>query len=99
MEVEESPIRRVAVGVGAITVCAAVTDLNCKGASRFIEKCKVEDRVTHRKLVISGRTAQFKAELEQAMPKWEIIVGPAEAALVTGFLPGFAEELKDPPET
>ena len=74
-------------------------NLDCKGTSRFIEKCKVEDRVTHRKLVISGRTAQFKAELEQAMPKWEIIVGPAEAALVTGFLPGFAEELKDLPET
>ena len=69
-------------------------NLNCEGTNRFIEKCGIEDRVKHRKLVISGRTSQFKAELEQALPKWEIIVGPAEAALIAGFLPGFAEELK-----
>ena len=74
-------------------------NLNCKGTSRFIEKCRIEDRVKHRKLVISGRTAQFKAELEQAMPKWEIIVGPAEAALIPGFLPGFAKKLKKLSET
>ena len=69
-------------------------ELNCEDTSRFIKKSKIEERVRHRKLVIPGRTAQFKAELEQALPEWDIIVGPAESALIAGFLPGFAEKLK-----
>ncbi len=73
--------------------------LNCEDTRQFIEKCGIEDRVKHRKLVISGRTAQFKAELEQALPKWEIIVGPEEAARMVGFLPEFAERLKRLSET
>jgi acetyl-CoA decarbonylase/synthase complex subunit gamma len=72
---------------------------NSESTRRFIETCRIEDRVTHRKLVISSRNAQFKAELEQALPKWEIIVGPPEAAQIAGFLPGFAEKLKNPSET
>ncbi len=69
-------------------------NLNCENTSRFVEKCGIEDRVKHRKLVISGRSAQFKAALEKALPKWEIIVGPAEAALIAGFLPEFAGKLR-----
>lgn len=74
-------------------------NLNCEDTSRFIKKCGIEDRIRHRKLVISGRSAQFKAELEQALPEWEIVVGPAEAELIAGFLPDFAGELKNLPET
>ena len=73
--------------------------LNCEDTRQFIKKCGIEDRVKHRKLVISGRTAQFKAVLEQALPKWEIIVGPEEAARMVGFLPEFAEKLKRLSET
>ncbi|MBW1678619.1 MAG: hypothetical protein JRJ08_00495 [Deltaproteobacteria bacterium] len=66
---------------------------------QFIKKCEIEDRVKHRKLVIPGRAARFKAELEQALPNWEIIVGPEEAARIVGFLPEFAERLKKLSET
>jgi len=66
---------------------------------QFIKKCEIEDRVKHRKLVIPGRAARFKAELEQALPKWEIIVGPEEAARIVGFLPEFAKKLKELSET
>ncbi|OEU76507.1 MAG: hypothetical protein BA864_09365 [Desulfuromonadales bacterium C00003093] len=73
--------------------------LDSKSTSRFIKECRIKDRVNHRKLVIPGRTAQFKAELEQTLPEWEIIVGPVESALIAGFLPGFAEDLKNLSET
>ncbi len=73
--------------------------LNCEDTRQFIKKCGIEDRVKHRKLVISGRSAQFKAELEQALPEWEIIVGPDEAAHIASFLPEFAEKLKKLSET
>ena len=68
--------------------------LDCEGTSQFIKKCKIEDRVKHRKLIISGRSAQFQAGLEQALPKWEIIVGPEEAAHIAGFLPEFSGKLR-----
>jgi acetyl-CoA decarbonylase/synthase complex subunit gamma len=74
-------------------------ELDSKGITRFINKYKGEDKVNHRKLVISGRSAQFKAELEQALPEWEIIVGPEEAARIVGFLPEFAKKLKKLSET
>ena len=67
--------------------------LNCEDTRQFIKKCGIEDRVKHRKLAISGRSAQFKAELEQALPEWEIIVGPDEAAHIASFLPEFAKKL------
>ena len=68
--------------------------LSADDTGKFIKKCGIEDRVKHRKLVIPGRAARFKVELEQALPDWEIIVGPEEAARVMGFLPEFAKELK-----
>jgi len=73
--------------------------LSCNDTSQFIKKCGIENRVKHKKLVIPGRTARFKAELEQALPKWEIIVGPDESAQIAGFLPEFAEKLKKLSET
>ncbi len=66
---------------------------NAASTIQFIEKCKLEERVDHKKLVISARNAEFKAELENALPEWEIFVGPGEAALLHGFLPEFANSL------
>jgi len=73
--------------------------LSCDDTRQFIKKCGIENRVKHRKLVIPGRTARFKAELDQALPKWEIIVGPDEAVRIAGFLPEFANKLKKLSET
>jgi len=56
--------------------------LDSKSTARFIQECGIGDRVNRRNLVIPGRNAQFKAELERALPEWEIIVGLAEAALI-----------------
>ncbi|WP_419655745.1 CO dehydrogenase/acetyl-CoA synthase (corrinoid Fe-S protein) [Desulfosarcina variabilis str. Montpellier] len=62
---------------------------------RFVKKCKLEERVDHRTLVISARNAEFKAQLENALPEWEIVVGPGEAVHLSGFLPELAEELRE----
>jgi len=77
---------------------AQLGKLSGDDTGQFIKKCGIEDRVKHRKLVIPGRAARFKAELEQALPDWEIIVGPEEAARIVGFLPEFAKELKELPK-
>ena len=62
---------------------------------RFIKQCKLEERVDHRTLVISARNAEFKAQLENALPEWEIVVGPGEAVHFAGFLPELAKELRE----
>ena len=53
----------------------------------FIRKCGIEDRIKHRRLIIPGKVARIKGELEEALPDWEIIVGPREATAIPGFLP------------
>lgn len=62
---------------------------------RFIKQCKLEERVDHRTLVISARNAEFKAQLENALPEWEIVVGPGEAVHLSGFLPELADQLRE----
>jgi acetyl-CoA decarbonylase/synthase complex subunit gamma len=68
-------------------------DFNANGTAQFIRDCKLEERVDHRKLVISERNAPLKGALEKALPEWEVVVGPDRADRLYGFLPGFAKEL------
>ena len=61
----------------------------------FIKKCGIADKVKHRKLVIPGKVARIKGELEDALNlEWEIIVGPKETTGIGAYLPSFAKELK-----
>jgi len=39
-----------------------------------------------KRLVIPGAVASISGELEEELPGWEIIIGPREAAHITGFL-------------
>jgi acetyl-CoA decarbonylase/synthase complex subunit gamma len=82
-----------AEGLGVLTAWAA-GKFSGDAIGPFIKKSGIEDRVKHRKLVIPGKVARIKGELEDALPGWEIIVGPREATAITGFLPEFAKKLK-----
>lgn len=57
--------------------------------AKFIKEDGIEDKVKSRKLLIPGKVAVLKGDLEENLPGWEIIVGPAEAM----FLPKFLKEL------
>jgi len=35
--------------------------------------------VNHRRLIIPGKVARIRHELTEALPDWEIIVGPGDA--------------------
>jgi len=58
----------------------------------FIKKSGIEDRVKHRRLVIPGKVARIKSELEEALPGWEIIVGPREASEIPAYLPNLVKK-------
>lgn len=80
-------------GLGVLTGWAA-GKFTGDSVGPFIKKCGVGDKVKNKKLVIPGKTARIKGELEEALPDWEIIVGPREASEIAGFLPEYAANLK-----
>ncbi len=80
-------------GLGVLTGWAA-GKFTGDAIGPFVKKSGVADRVKHRKLVIPGKVARIKGELEEALPDWEITVGPREASEIPAFLPGFAAKLK-----
>lgn len=58
------------------------------GASigKFIKESGLEERLQRKRLVIPGYVSQISGELEEALPGWEILVGPQEAADLEGFI-------------
>ncbi len=83
-----------AEGLGVLTAWAA-GKFGGDSVGAFIKKCGIEDKVKHRKLVIPGKVARIKGELEDALDlKWEIIIGPRETTGIGAFLPEFAKQLK-----
>ena len=51
----------------------------------FIQE-QVEPKVKCRKLVIPGKVAVLKGDIEAKLPGWEVIVGPREAVQLVKFL-------------
>jgi acetyl-CoA decarbonylase/synthase complex subunit gamma len=81
-------------GLGVLTAWAA-GKFSGDSVGVFIKKSGISDKVKHRKLVIPGKVARIKGELEDALNlEWEIIVGPRETTGIPAFLPGFAKQLK-----
>ena len=52
----------------------------------FVKKCGIEDRISHRSLIIPGYAAQESGGLEEELPGWKIQVGPREAAHIPAYL-------------
>ena len=61
----------------------------------YVKKSGVEGKVKHRKLIIPGKVARIKGELEEALPGWEIIVGPREASEIPAYLPALVKQWKN----
>ena len=83
-----------AEGLGVLTAWAA-GKFSGDSVGTFIKKCGIEDKVKHRKLVIPGKVARIKGELEDALNlEWEVVIGPRETTGIPAFLPAFAKQLK-----
>jgi acetyl-CoA decarbonylase/synthase complex subunit gamma len=81
-------------GLGVLTAWSA-GKFSGDSVGAFIKKSGIRDKVKHRKLVIPGKVARIKGELEDALSlEWEVVVGPRETTGIAAFLPGFAKQLK-----
>ena len=88
-ELERSgvPLNLVINDAGGLSVLAswAAGKFSGNSISEYIKE-NVEPKVKCRRLVIPGKVAVLKGDLEAKLPGWEIIVGPREAVQLVKFL-------------
>jgi acetyl-CoA decarbonylase/synthase, CODH/ACS complex subunit gamma len=71
-----------------IVECEGMSVLTAWAAGKFngakiaaaVKASGIETQVKTRKLIIPGHVSQISGELEDALPGWQVVVGPAEAS-------------------
>ncbi|MDR3304843.1 MAG: acetyl-CoA decarbonylase/synthase complex subunit gamma [Clostridiales Family XIII bacterium] len=72
-------------GYSVLTAWAA-GKLSAGSIARFIKDQEIENKIKNRDLMIPGKVAVLKGELEESLPDWNIIVAPNEAVSLVKFL-------------
>ncbi len=80
-------------GLGVLTGWAA-GKFTGDSVGAMVKKSGIENRVKNKKIVLPGRVARIKGELEDALPGWEVVIGPREAAGIGAFLPEYVKSLR-----
>jgi len=52
----------------------------------FVKQTELEALIRNRRIVIPGYVAQISGELEEALPGWEVLVGPPDAGDIESFV-------------
>lgn len=76
-------------GLSVLTAWAA-GKLSSSTIAKFFEEQDITGKVKTRKLIIPGKVAVLKGELEAKLPDWEIIIAPNEAVQLVKFMKDFA---------
>ena len=88
-ELERSgvPVNLVISDAGGLSVLTAwaAGKLSSTSVSKFFQE-NVEDKIKSRKLIIPGKVAVLKGDIEAKLPGWEVIVAPLEAVQLVKFL-------------
>lgn len=79
-------------GLSVLTSWAA-GKFSSNSIAKFVQE-NVEPKVKCRKLVIPGKVAVLKGDLEAKLPGWEIIIAPLEAVQLVKFLKDLQAEGK-----
>jgi len=72
-------------GYSVLTAWAA-GKLSASSIARFYKELEIENKIKSRKLIIPGKVAVLKGEIEESLPGWEIIVAPGEAVALVKFM-------------
>ena len=76
-------------GLSVLTAWAA-GKLSSTSIAKFFEEQKIEEKVKSRKLIIPGKVAVLKGEIEAKLPGWEVIIAPNEAVQLVKFMKDYA---------
>lgn len=63
-----------------------------KSIAKAVKDFAVEEKLKTREIVIPGKVAVLKADIEDELPGWKVVVGPDEAALLPKFLRDYADK-------
>jgi acetyl-CoA decarbonylase/synthase, CODH/ACS complex subunit gamma len=80
-------------GLGVLTAWAA-GKFSGDSIAPFVRKSGIESKVNHRRIIIPGKVARIRGELMEALPEWEIIVGPGDANEIPAYLPNLVKSWK-----
>ena len=72
-------------GLSVLTAWAA-GKLSSRTISKYFAEADIEGKIKNRTLVIPGKVAVLKGEIEAKLPGWNVVVGPAEAVQLVKFL-------------
>jgi acetyl-CoA decarbonylase/synthase, CODH/ACS complex subunit gamma len=79
-----------AEGMSVLTAWAA-RKFNGEKISAFFKSIDSDKQYISRKIIIPGYVASISGDLEEAMPGWEVLVGPQEASDITPYMKRFAK--------
>ena len=93
-ELERSgvPVNLIINDAGGLSVLTswAAGKFSSSSIAKFFQEQDIEGKIKSRKLIIPGKVAVLKGELEAKMPGWEIIIAPNEAVQLVKFMIAFA---------
>ena len=93
-ELERSgvPVNLIINDAGGLSVLTswAAGKFSSSSIAKFFQEQDIEGKIKSRKLIIPGKGAVLKGELEAKMPGWEIIIAPNEAVQLVKFMKDFA---------
>ena len=94
VELERSgvPVNLIINDAGGLSVLTswAAGKFSSSSIAKFFQEQDIEGKIKSRKLIIPGKVAVLKGELEAKMPGWEIIIAPNEAVQLVKFMKDFA---------
>ncbi len=76
-------------GLSVLTAWAA-GKLSSGSIEKFWKEQDIEGKVRSRRLIIPGKVAVLKGEIEAKLPGWEVIISPPEATQLVKFLKDMA---------
>ncbi len=91
MERSGVPVNMLITDAGGYSVLTAwaAGKLSAGTIAKYIADECIESKVKSRTLILPGKVAVLKGELEAKLPDWKIVVGPNEAVELVKFLREF----------
>ena len=77
-----------ASGMSVLTAWAA-GKFSAGTIKKFFDEADIENKIKSRTLIIPGKVAVMKGEIEAKLPGWNVVVGPMEAVQLVKFIKEF----------
>ena len=88
MERSNAPVNLIitdASGMSVLTAWAA-GKLSSSTVKKTFEELDIENKIKNRTLIIPGKVAVMKGEIQEKLPGWNVVVGPLEAVQLPKYL-------------